>query len=82
MDRAKGITAGLWQRSDQAPVFYVIAMEDNEDEQVNYTHINNCFNQTISEFVFSKRAATDVLLRSHSILRPQRGWPRLKDLRL
>ena len=52
MDRAKGIHAGLWQRSDQAPVFYVIAMKDNKDEQVNYTHINNCFNQTISEFVF------------------------------
>ena len=52
MDRAKGTPAGLWQRSDQAPVFYVIAMKDNKDEQVNYTHINNCFNQTISEFVF------------------------------
>ena len=39
-------------------------MKDNKDEQVNYTHINNCFNQTISEFVFCKRAATDVLLRS------------------
>ena len=64
MDRAKGTPAGLWQRSDQAPVFYVIAMKDNKDEQVNYTHINNCFNQTISEFVFCKRAATDVLLRS------------------
>ena len=61
MDRAKGTPAGLWQRSDQAPVFYVIAMKDNKDEQVNYTHINNCFNQTISEFVFCKRAATDVL---------------------
>ena len=55
------IQAGLWQRSDQAPFFNVIAMKDNEDEQVNDTHINNCFNQTISEFVFCKRAATDVL---------------------
>ena len=82
MDRAKGTPAGLWQRSDQAPVFYVIAMKDNMDEQVNYTHINNCFNQTISEFVFCKRAATDVLLRSHPILRPQRVWLRLKDFRL
>ena len=36
-------------------------MKDNKDEQVNYTHINNCFNQTISEFVFCKRAATYVL---------------------
>ena len=36
-------------------------MKENEDEQVNGTHINNCFNQTISEFVFCKRAATDVL---------------------
>ena len=49
------------QRLDQAPVFDVIAMKDNEDKQVNDTHINNCFNQTISEFVFCKRAATDVL---------------------
>ena len=36
-------------------------MKDNKAEQVNDTHINNCFNQTISEFVFCKRAATDVL---------------------
>ena len=36
-------------------------MKDNEDQQVNDTHIDNCFNQTISEFVFCKRAATDVL---------------------
>ena len=39
-------------------------MMDNEDERMNDTHINNCFNQTISEFVFCKRAATDILLRS------------------
>ena len=36
-------------------------MKDNEDEQVNDTHINKCFNQALSEFVFCKRAATDVL---------------------
>ena len=36
-------------------------LKNNEDEQVNDTHINNCFNQTISEFVFCKRAATEVL---------------------
>ena len=51
--RKMSIHAGLWQRSDQAPV--------NEDEQVNDTHINNCFNQTISQFVLYKRASTDVL---------------------
>ena len=54
------VHAGLWQRSDQAPVFNVIAMKDTEGEQVNDAHINNCLNQTISEFVFCKRAATDV----------------------
>ena len=36
-------------------------MKDNKDEQVNDTYINNYFNQTISEFVFCKCAATDVL---------------------
>ena len=55
------IHAGLWQRSEQAPVFNVIPMKDNEDEQVNDTHINNCFNQTISNVYFCKRAATDIL---------------------
>ena len=73
MDRAKGTPAGLWQRSDQAPVFYVIAMKDNKDEQVNYTHINNCFNQTISEFVLANVLLLmfSGLRRSHSILHPQ-----------
>ena len=55
------ILAGLWQSPDQAPVFDVIAMKDNEDKQLNDTHINNCFNQTISQFVLYKRASTDVL---------------------
>ena len=55
------IHAGLWQRSDQAPVFDVIARKDNDDEQVNDTYINNYFNQTISDFGFCKCAATDVL---------------------
>ena len=55
------IHAGLWQRSDQAPVFDVIAMKDNEDEHVNDTHINNCFDQTIFQFVLSKLAFTDAL---------------------
>ena len=36
-------------------------MKDNEDKQVNDNHINNCFNQTISQFVLYKRASTDVL---------------------
>ena len=36
-------------------------MKDNEDEQVNDTHINNCFNQIISQFVSCERASTDVL---------------------
>ena len=36
-------------------------MKDNEDEQMNDTQIKNCFNQATSEFVFCKRAATDVL---------------------
>ena len=36
-------------------------MKDNEDEQVNNTYINNCFNQTISNVFFCKHAATDVL---------------------
>ena len=65
------INAGLWQkRSDQAPVFNVIAMKDNEDEQMNDTHINNCFNQTISEFVFLQTCCywCSQDYRSHSIL--------------
>ena len=65
------IHAGLWQkRSDQAPVFNVIAMKDNEDEQMNDTHINNCFNQTISEFVFLQTCCywCSQDYRSHSIL--------------
>ena len=40
---------------------YVIAMMDNKDEQVNDTHINNCFDQTIFQFVLSKLAFTDAL---------------------
>ena len=36
-------------------------MKDNEDKQLNDTHINNCFNQTISQLVLYKRASTDVL---------------------
>ena len=38
--------------------------QSNEDEQVNDTHINNCFNQTISQFVRCKLSATDVLSTS------------------
>ena len=55
------IAANSYIRSDQAPVFNVNAMKDKEDEQVNDSQINSCFNQTISEFVFCKCAATDVL---------------------
>ena len=51
----------MWQRSDQVPVFDAIAMKDNEDEEVNDTYINNCFNQIISQFVLCERASTDVL---------------------
>ena len=36
-------------------------MKDNEDEEVNDTYINNCFNQIISQFVLCERASTDVL---------------------
>ena len=35
-------------------------MKDNEDEEVNDTYINNCFN-FISQFVLCERASTDVL---------------------
>ena len=55
------IAANSYIRSDQAPVFNVNAMKDNEDEQVNDTHINNCFNQIISQFVSCERASTDIL---------------------
>ena len=78
------VHAGLWQRSDQAPVFNVIAMKDTEGEQVNDAHINNCLNQTISEFVFANVLLPmfSGLRPSHSILYPQRVWLRLTDIRL
>ena len=57
----KGNVNTFWTVTKVRPVFNVISMMDNEDERMNDTHINNCFNQTISEFVFCKRAATDVL---------------------
>ena len=80
------IHAGLWQkRSDQAPVFNVIAMKDNEDEQMNDTHINNCFNQTISEFVFLQTRCywcSEDNVDPHSIHHPLRVWLRLTDFRL
>ena len=43
---------------------------DNEDEQVNDTHINNYFNHTIPQFVLCKRASTDAFWTT--FLHPQR----------
>ena len=61
MARVKGNVNTCWTVTKVRPVFNVISMMDNEDERMNDTHINNRFNQTISEFIFCKRAATDVL---------------------
>ena len=63
--REMSIHVGLRQRSEQAHVFDVMTMKDNKDEQVNNIHINNCFNQTISQFVRCKLSATDVLTQDY-----------------
>ena len=77
------IHTGLWQRSDKAPVLNVIAIKDNEDEQVNDTQ-----KKIVLIRPFLKVFFANVLLLMfsrlrwfHLILHPQRVWLQLTDFR-